>query len=221
VREKNSVLNPDEDRIKLGPNILDQQLPVEKNKKGKLVMKQDYLIFFAFEVHAIIEQGTEDLIEGQDKAATWSECDKDGNQKEISVSGSQRIESDRKHYIYGSKAAPFKEAWLSEGIPDVFVGDDYSEHPSQGKFYINTDQGVKYIPKINKKGIVGGEVVWLDQPRWELKKGNYIGNGLFWRAYFRAWLIPDLGACQKYFTIEFKVDTTGKVTANTFTERTP
>jgi hypothetical protein len=189
------------------------QLPVDA--KGKL--KTSYVIAHAFEVRATIVPDKHILDEGQDVARSAS-FEASEASKELKKKGKRRKAVNRSEYEAGNKTAPFPKPLPAAGTHPPMVADSYDHHPRPATARTNTATGMADV-SVQSKNLVGKQMVWLDQPGLRLGVGTDMSKGMYYKAYFRSWMSPDLKVCEKYFLVEIEIDKNGKVTKNKLTMR--
>ncbi len=201
VNRNASLLVP---RLQLGPTLrVGQRLPVDANGRTT----RDFLLKHVFEVRGTLTNSVFVFEEGQDvaRSASFNAADPLATRDKR---GRLRNESNRTELFGNPIAAPFG------ALP---VWDNYDNHPRVGKIDINVANGISEIDAVTKRKVKSGNaelMVWLDAPGIAIKRGGDISGGLFYRANFRAWMIPTLPACEKSFVVEIEVDGTGTVTKN-------
>lgn len=189
------------------------QLPVDAT--GKL--KTSYVIAHAFEVRATIVPDKHILDEGQDVARSANFTASDAT-KELKKQGKLRKADNRSAYEPGTKTAPFPKPMPAAGTHPKMVADSYDHHPRPATAHKNTAKGRESVA-VQSKNLVGKQMIWLDQPGLRLGAGSDLSKGMYYKAYFRSWMSPDLKVCEKYFIVEIEIDKNGKVTKNSLTLR--
>ena len=214
VSTNKSVLNPELDLGAFPP--VGTQLPLTGTK-----LSRSYRLGFAFEVRATIVPHTAVLDEGHDIAASYS-LEASDNTKKQDWRGRRRKEPNRSDYEPGQKTAGFPNPLPAAGTHPPFVADDYDHHPTTGFSDKNTATGIQRF-SIKAKGLykdgANTKMAWYDQPGLVLRANTDVSKGLYYKAYFRAWMKPTIPPCQKYYIVEIVVDNTGKVTKNSITAR--
>ncbi len=208
-----SLLNPIE---KLGPRpVPGTQLDVDAN--GKL--KRAYTASFVFEVRATIKAGPTVLDEGQDVARSYS-FKADNPAFKSDKEGKQRTAADRSKLTPNTTTAPFPDPLPSAGTHPPMCTDGYDHHPLMGSGYINGPNGVEIITT-KRKGLANATTMaWIDQPGlWTMKKGWSVKDGMYYKAYFRSWMLKSIPPCEKFFIVEIVIDNNGKVIKNQLTMR--
>ncbi len=211
-------LNPD---VPLGPMLKKgTKLDIEDGK-----FTRDYHIGYTFEVSAVIKPHKKKLKEGQLVARTARAKNITEDKVGTTPDGKKGVK------------APFPDDEDAKDI--VVVKDNYNHHPKRGRLKINTETGVfvmkqKVMTADGKEAVVGGSVqknryseraglgtkhrlVWVDQPGITVKKGDPIGDGVSYKAYFVAWMDEDRKKCERKFKVEIEVNAKGRVTRNKLT----
>jgi hypothetical protein len=195
----------------LGPNVDEGfQLDVDENK----ILKKSFVIGFMFEVQGTIVAGEDIILEGQDIAKTSQY-----RNTEYIKQGRKRDPANRGNLLPGTVNAPYPNPFPPATEPEM-VEDDYTYHPSRGKIKVNGTNGVEKVEVMNKQVLMDGGVikmVWNDQPDILLPEGDDLKKGIEIKRFFRAWMMPDLSLCQKYFIYELNIDNTGKIIKNKVT----
>lgn len=196
----------------LGPTIAaGDTLPVGADLK----LTRDFKVGYCFEVRATLNNSNDTLDEGQDIARTFG-ITHNGVLVTFVKKGLRRKESNRSELEPGQVRAPYPTT-IPPPANTVMVEDSYDNHPRPAFYRVNTATGIE-IKSSNSKALGRysnvSYIVWSDQPGISLRRGTDISKGAFYKAYFRSWMIPDLTLCEKYYTVEIVIDSTGVVTKN-------
>ncbi len=196
----------------LGPTIaVGDTLPVGADLK----LTRDFMLGYNFEVRATLNNSNDTLDEGQDVARTAGA----GALVTLVKKGLRRMESNRSELVPGEVSAPYPTT-IPPPANTVMVEDSYDNHPRPAYYKENTATGIE-IKTHNSKGLGRylnvSYIVWSDQPGLSIRRGADISKGAYYKGYFRSWMIPDVTLCEKYYTVEIVVDSTGVVTKNELT----
>lgn len=199
----------------LGPTLpIGTQLEVTNGK-----LTRNYVLKYNFEVRATLERSAIDLKEGQDVARTALMMH-EGSYLTLLKSGQSRNPADRSQLLPGKVFAPFPDPVPVPPPDPTMVSDSYDHHPRPAMYYENTSSGMIVKP-CNSKMLGRDEnklqIIWIDQPGWNLFVGTEVTHPIVYKAFFRSWMMPDLNLCQRYFKVEIEVDATGMVVNNQLT----
>ncbi|HXZ00067.1 MAG TPA: hypothetical protein VEI03_08705 [Stellaceae bacterium] len=213
-----SLLNPE---LKLGPSLKEgTQLELKADKK---TLAKDYTLYFGFEVRANIMKGDKILQEGQDAARTLNYNQSSGDHSKPEYKNGEGRKSRTSSDLDGTKRdAPFPDSPSPPDDWNKMVEDDYSFHPINAQAQNFGDKPDAWLD-IKMKGMHltppnTRRIIWDDQPGLEtLRAGADISKGMTYKAYFRAWMDPDITKCEKFFKVEEEIDANGVVKTNKLT----